>query len=78
MSDLDLNESRARQGFMAMNLARLGGLALLLGGIAATQGAINVAHEIGVIMAVAGFFGFFLLPRLIAKRFRSAQADNQQ
>lgn len=78
MSDLDLNEARARQGFMAMNLARLGGLALLLGGIAATQGAINVAHEIGVIMAVAGFFGFFFLPRLIAKRIKSGQTPDHQ
>ena len=78
MSDLDLNETRARQGFMAMNLARLGGLALLLGGIAATQGALDVAFEFGVLMAVAGFFGFFFLPRLIAKRVKAEQAQDQQ
>lgn len=78
MSDEDLNEAQARQGFVAMNLARLGGMALLLGGIAATQGAINVPYEIGVVMAVAGFIGFFFLPRLIAKRVKASQADSQQ
>ena len=78
MSETDPNETLARQGVLAMNVLRLGGLALLLGGIAAIQGVINIAHEIGMVMAVAGFFGFFFLPRLIAKRIKTAQADNQR
>lgn len=64
-------EALARQRFMALNLIRLSGLALVLFGIAIAQGVIDLPPIVGMVFAGLGLFDFFFVPRLIAKRWRS-------
>jgi hypothetical protein len=70
------DEARARQRFLVLNAARLGGLGLVLLGIVIARGALplGVPWVVGVIIAVAGLLEFFFLPRLIARRWKSEGA----
>ena len=66
----EVDEARARQRFMLLNIARLGGLALVLLGIAIANGAVPLPVPVGWVMAAIGLAEFFFLPPMLAKRWR--------
>lgn len=65
------DEALARQRFAMLNLVRITGLIMVLGGIAAHQGALPLPDPAGLIVAVIGLFGFFFLPNILARRWRT-------
>ncbi|GAA0755066.1 membrane protein YdbS with pleckstrin-like domain [Erythromicrobium ramosum] len=70
-SDRDLAEARARNGFIIINLVRFSGVALVMLGFAIVRGVIDLPYAVGAIIAVAGFFEVFFLPRFIARRWNA-------
>lgn len=60
-------DARDRQRFIIMNVARLGGLALVLLGIAITQGVFDLPFAVGAAIAVLGVVDFFVLPLVLAR-----------
>ncbi|MBA4766942.1 MAG: hypothetical protein H2049_04810 [Porphyrobacter sp.] len=69
-SDRDLADARARTGFIIITAARFGGVAMVMLGFAIVRGVIDLPYAVGAVLAVAGFFEIFFLPRFIARRFR--------
>lgn len=70
-SDRDLAEARARNGFITINLVRFSGVALVMLGFAIVRGVIDLPYAVGAVIAVAGFFEVFFLPRFIARRWNA-------
>jgi hypothetical protein len=70
-SDRDIAEARARNGFIIINLVRFSGVALVMLGFAIVRGVIDLPYAVGAIIAVAGFFEVFFLPRFIARRWNA-------
>lgn len=69
-SERDLADARARTGFIIITAARFGGVAMVMLGFAIVRGVIDLPYAVGAVLAVAGFFEIFFLPRFIARRFR--------
>lgn len=69
-SERDLADARARTGFIIITTARFGGVAMVMLGFAIVRGIIDLPYAVGAVLAVAGFFEIFFLPRFIARRFR--------
>lgn len=67
----DESEALAKQRFMLLNLVRLASLASVLFGIAVSQGAVEMPVLFGIALAIAGLFGFFFGPNMLARRWRS-------
>ncbi|TAD72952.1 MAG: hypothetical protein EAY70_12920 [Sphingomonadales bacterium] len=70
-SQRELDEARARNGFIIINVARFGGVAMVMLGFAIVRGVIDLPYAVGAIIAVAGFFEIFFLPRFIARRWNA-------
>ncbi|MGY6551299.1 MAG: hypothetical protein ACXIT4_05315 [Erythrobacter sp.] len=66
-------EAQARHRYGIMNLARIGGLVLVLLGIAIAQGVVPLPYFLGVVLAVAGLAEFFFLPPMLARRWKAAE-----
>lgn len=66
-------DALAKKRFMAINLVRMSGVVLILVGLLCAGDKIDIpaAHPIGVVMIVIGMVDVFLVPRLLAKRWRS-------
>ena len=65
-----MKDTRARTGFIIITLVRFGGVAMVMLGFAIVRGVIDLPYAVGAVLAVAGFFEVFFLPRFIARRFR--------
>ncbi|QYU67732.1 cytochrome ubiquinol oxidase subunit I [Leptolyngbya sp. 15MV] len=57
--------------FMLMQLGRLAGVALVLVGLMALQGQVEVPAWAGYPMIIGGIAAFFLVPRQLARKWRS-------
>ena len=57
--------------YAVMQLARLGGMAMVVLGAAMLGGAIPGQHELAVALFVLGAVEFFAVPLLLARRWRS-------
>lgn len=68
-------DARARQRFIIMNVARLGGVALVMLGFAIIQRVVDLPFALGVVLAVVGFVDFFAVPILLARRWKSGAGD---
>ncbi len=64
-------EARARTGHIIITAVRFGGIAMVMLGFAIVRGIIDLPYAVGVIVAVAGFFDFFFVPRFIARRWNA-------
>ena len=74
MSQAD--ESLARKRFFALSAMRLMGVVFIFAGFVLIRGAWTVAGQpadrwIGVAVVLAGVFDFALMPRILARRWRS-------
>ena len=67
MSEAD--DARAMRRFFAIGVVRLGSVAAFLGGIAVLSHALAWPIALGVLLVVAGAFGTFVAPRLLARRW---------
>jgi hypothetical protein len=67
-----MTEDQARTRFMVLNAVRLGGLALVLIALAIHFRKIPVPAELAYVLAALGLAEFFVLPGLLARRWRSA------
>ena len=65
------NDDLARTRFLFLNLIRLGSLALALFGLSIVAGKLGLPQWVGVVVTVLGVGEFFLLPMLLAKRWKS-------
>jgi hypothetical protein len=70
-------EARARTGFILITAVRLGGVAMVLLGFAIVRGIIDLPHWVGAVLAVAGFFEVFFLPRFIARAWNAKNKPRQ-
>ncbi len=68
-------EVRARQRYVILNVVRIGGLVMLLLGIAIARGVVDGPYALGVVLAVAGLLDFFFAPRLLARRWKAGDRD---
>lgn len=68
-------EVRARQRYIILNAVRIGGLGMLLVGVAIARGVVDGPYALGVVLAVAGLLDFFFLPRLLARRWKTGDRD---
>ncbi|KUO55833.1 MAG: hypothetical protein APF82_02730 [Sphingomonadales bacterium BRH_c42] len=64
-----IDDGLAKRRFLLLNVIRMGGLALVLFGLAITQGVVDLPRELGMAIAVIGMFDFFFAPRLLARRW---------
>lgn len=64
----------ARGRFFILQLVRLVGVAMVLSGLAITQGAIDLPPAVGVLLVAAGFVEVFFIPRLLARQWKSPDA----
>lgn len=69
----DFSEDQARQRFMFLNLVRIGGVLLVLLGIAVVQQVVEWPKEVGYVLMVIGMFEVFFMPIFLAKRWRSGK-----
>lgn len=68
-------EVLARQRYVILNMVRIGGLAMLLVGVAIARGVVDGPYVLGVVLAVAGLLDFFFVPRLLARRWKAGDRD---
>lgn len=64
-----IDDGLAKRRFLLLNVIRMGGLALVLFGLAITQRVVDLPRELGMVIAVIGMFDFFIAPRLLARRW---------
>jgi hypothetical protein len=67
-------DARARTRYTIMNIARLGGVALVMFGIAIIQGVVDLPFALGVVLAVVGFADFFVVPLVLARAWKTQDA----
>ena len=65
------NDRLARNRLMVLNLVRLGGLALILVGIAVHYGKIAAPEVVAYVLVILGFAEFFFLPNILARNWRT-------
>jgi uncharacterized protein YjeT (DUF2065 family) len=64
--------SRARNRFFALSLFRLAGALAMMSGVVIASGRIDSApRALGFVMVLAGAYAFALLPRQLARRWRT-------
>ncbi len=64
-------DSLAKQRFMVMQIMRLSGVALFVFGIMIVRGILTLPIVAGYVLAVAGIFDAFLMPVILARRWKS-------
>ena len=65
------DDKLARNRFMLLNLVRLGGLALILLGIAIHYGKIAAPEALAYALVIAGFADFFFVPNILSRNWRT-------
>lgn len=63
-----------KQRFMAIQLMRLTGLALTVLGVAITGGMIDLPGPVGLVFVAIGVVDFFVMPKVLARRWRTPDA----
>lgn len=61
------DEARSRGRFIAINAIRVGGVAMVLFGLAVVHGAITLPEAIGYALIVFGLVETFLVPALLVR-----------
>jgi membrane protein YdbS with pleckstrin-like domain len=64
----------ARARFFAIALVRLSGAVMVLLGLLITERRLDLPWALGVVLTVAGFFDVFVMPKILARRWRSPAA----
>lgn len=72
---MEPEEETARRRYIAMNVARIGGIAVLLIGLMIARGLVDGPWWLGTALAVGGLLGFFFLPTLMVRRWKRGDAQ---
>ncbi|MDX1703882.1 MAG: hypothetical protein R3235_06280 [Altererythrobacter ishigakiensis] len=67
----DFDESKARERFILLNLARLAGIAMVLAAIAMSQLASNIPSLLNIGLGLGGLAVFFFWPRKLASQWKT-------
>lgn len=65
------DDTLAKQRYILLNLVRFGGVAMIMAGLAAYQGVLPLPGTVGLILVALGLFEFFVLPNVLARRWRT-------
>lgn len=71
MDDREQADLRARNRFLAINVIRITGVAMVLAGIAVRNGALDLPDWAGWLLIVLGMAEAFLFPTLLARQWSS-------
>lgn len=63
----------AKARFVAITLIRMSGALFVLLGLLITERRIDLPWALGVVLVVAGFFDVFVMPKILARRWKSPQ-----
>jgi len=74
MTGPEEEELRARNRWLVLNAIRIGGLVLVLIALAIHAGRIPLPVEIAYLLAALGLVEFFVLPNLLARKWRGPDA----
>lgn len=66
-----VSDEAARNRWMVINLARLGGAAMVVVGLLITAGRVPAPQWAGYPLIAVGLFAVFLVPQLLARKWRS-------
>lgn len=66
-----VDDETARNRWAVIQATRLAGAILILTGILVRYQAVAAPLAVGIVLIVAGILGFFLLPTLLARRWRT-------
>ena len=61
----------AKARFLAIGLIRFSGALLVLVGLLITERRIDLPWALGVVLTLVGFFDVFVMPKVLARRWRS-------
>ena len=61
----------AKLRFIAISLIRVSGAVFVLLGLMITERRIDLPWIVGVVLVAAGFFDVFVMPKLLARRWRT-------
>lgn len=64
-------EAQAKQRFFIINVARISGMVLVLLALAIYYRKIQMPVETAYVIAVLGLIEFFVVPQMLAKKWRS-------
>lgn len=64
----------ARARFFALALIRLSGALMVMFGLLITERRVDLPWILGLVMTVFGFFDVFVMPKLLARRWRTPGA----
>ena len=64
-------EARAKQRFMVINALRMGGVLMVMMGIAIANGAIDLPPEAGYVLAALGMVEVFVIPQVLSRKWSS-------
>lgn len=64
-------DSLAKQRFMVIQVMRLAGIALVVFGVLIARGIIPLPAIAGYVLAVVGIFDTFMMPMILARRWKS-------
>ncbi|QIQ86898.1 MAG: hypothetical protein G9473_09515 [Erythrobacter sp.] len=68
-------EETARKRYIVMNAVRIGGIAVLLIGIAMARGVVPGPWWLGAFLAVDGLITFFFAPTLLVRHWKKADRE---
>lgn len=66
-----VSEDVARGRWMAINLLRIAGVAMVVAGILAVQGVVEIPALAGYGLIAFGLFDVFAVPQILARKWRS-------
>lgn len=69
--DSPVSEDVARGRWMAINVVRIAGVAMVVAGIFALRGVIDLPEIAGWALVVIGLVDIFVAPRILARKWRS-------
>lgn len=70
-----MSDTTARNRFFVISFVRLGGAVLMMFGLLIANGRLGtLPREAGIVLVLVGAFEFAILPRLLARRWRSPPA----
>ena len=75
---IDAAEEKARARYTFLNMARIGGIAVAIAGIAGTREVLPLPYLVSVALAVLGILAFFFAPPLMVKRWKARDAKGPE
>ncbi len=78
MDDREVEETRARNRFLVINLMRAAGVVMILFGIAIVQRLVTLPAIAGYVLIALGFLETFVTPQVLARMWSSNGRDGSQ